>query len=413
MQKKILLLILVGLSSCLSEDSAEVVNASTFVRYFNGGFNDVSVGIEETVDKGLLILANSFGTTAETPDTKSRIKIIKTDASGNFLWQKLFPDSFESDAPSYIARSLIKRENGGYVVIGDEINNGVSNVLVLVIDESGAEVKKTVLGAGKGHSIVENRDMAGNITNKYLALIEIVGDDAPTKNMALGEIDTATLAVGWTQTYGAGTMEFTNSLILNGLSQVIWGGSVTRENSKDVRLVKTNQNSPNVLFDLPIGSPAANEFARSICRYGNGFAVVGTTDENGNDDIFFKRLSETGTEQSGKIFLNSSNAFDESGNAITTAIDGGLLILGTYDSNNPFDADTSGDLGRGQRDYYLIKIDAFGNEEWRQIFGSRDDDEGVAVKQLTDGGILILGTTRLAQLGTVMLVKTDALGDIQ
>ena len=95
------------------------------------------------------------------------------------------------------------------------------------------------------------------------------------------------------------------------------------------------------------------------------------------------------------------------GNAISVTQDGGLLLAGTVQS------DDAKNFGRGGRDLYLIKIDAFGTPTWQKDIGSRNDDVSVAALQADDGGYVVLASTTLAGLKTIMLLKTDNNGNIQ
>ena len=93
------------------------------------------------------------------------------------------------------------------------------------------------------------------------------------------------------------------------------------------------------------------------------------------------------------------------GNSISSTQDGGLILLSSVNS--------AAIKGRGDTDYYLIKIDAFGEKVWTSSFGSRYKDDGVAVRQSTDGGYVVLGTITQGGLKLVTLTKTDKNGLVQ
>ncbi len=64
-------------------------------------------------------------------------------------------------------------------------------------------------------------------------------------------------------------------------------------------------------------------------------------------------------------------------------------------------------------DYYLIKIDAFGVKSWIRQHGGKFVDVGCKVIQASDGGYIVLGTTNLANVKSILLMKTDSQGNIQ
>src|SRR5271154_3547367 len=83
-------LVILFLISC-KESGVQIAKPSTFVHYFNGGFNDQAQDIIKTSDGGFLILANTLTKTTLT-NSYYKIKLIKTDAYGNEVWEKYFPD---------------------------------------------------------------------------------------------------------------------------------------------------------------------------------------------------------------------------------------------------------------------------------------------------------------------------------
>ena len=90
MKRLLFILLLVG--GCAKESTVGPAKSSTFVRYFNGGNSDEAQALLEATDGGLILLANT--TITGDAGSYSRIKLIKTDAYGNQIWQKFYPPDF-------------------------------------------------------------------------------------------------------------------------------------------------------------------------------------------------------------------------------------------------------------------------------------------------------------------------------
>ncbi|MBF9219836.1 hypothetical protein [Hymenobacter ruricola] len=70
--------------------------------------------------------------------------------------------------------------------------------------------------------------------------------------------------------------------------------------------------------------------------------------------------------------------------------DGGYLVAGDSDSGLTGDKSQP---SHGDRDYWVIRLDAAGNKLWDRRFGGSDTDELNAVQPTADGGFLLGGTS--------------------
>jgi hypothetical protein len=81
--------------------------------------------------------------------------------------------------------------------------------------------------------------------------------------------------------------------------------------------------------------------------------------------------------------------------------DGGYIVAGTTWS-----------FGAGDYDIFLIKTDANGNIQWAKTYGGIDENGAFSVQQISDGGYIVAGYTGSFGVGGAFLVKTDANGNI-
>ncbi len=135
-----------------------------------------------------------------------------------------------------------------------------------------------------------------------------------------------------------------------------------------------------------------------------GYVIIGKTEsysKGGGHDFDFWLVK---TDENGNEQWNKTfggTGFDMGMSIQETTDDGYILIGGT----------TS--VGSGERDVWLIKTDSYGNEEWNKTFGRSESDWGYSIQQTNDDGYIIVGSTYNEPFGDIWVIKTDSNGSIE
>ena len=130
------------------------------------------------------------------------------------------------------------------------------------------------------------------------------------------------------------------------------------------------------------------------------FALCG---ENGGGDGWLVIIDEEGEIQWHRSYGEDS---DDYFNAITKTIDGGFALAGRTRS--------FGDGGRNGLDFYVVKVDSAGEEEWSRSYGGELVEECFDLIQTSDGGYALAGITNSYGAGDddFYVVKIDDEGEV-
>ena len=142
---------------------------------------------------------------------------------------------------------------------------------------------------------------------------------------------------------------------------------------------------------------------RSIKQSTDGGYIVAGASTEGSDTYkkgYVVKLDSQGNEEWSNYYGFSANP--ESFIDVELTSEGGY-ILGGYTSS----------VGNGSGDFYLVKIDSSGNEEWYKTFGGSDADSMLDLVVLPDGGFAMLGTSNSFNIQDAFLVKTDSSGNLE
>lgn len=112
-----------------------------------------------------------------------------------------------------------------------------------------------------------------------------------------------------------------------------------------------------------------------------------TDNNNGDLDYWVWKMDEKGELVWQKSFGGSGFDLLQS---IKNTRDGGFILAGTSSSNAGFQKK---DTCRGVTDYWVIKLDAKGEEQWQKTIGGSGQDELLCAFQTRDGGYMLGGSS--------------------
>ncbi len=210
-------------------------------------------------------------------------------------------------------------------------------------------------------------------------------------------------AQGWEIYFGGNAEDFGHSIIQTKDRGYVGAGfseSFGPDGDMDVYVIRTDVDGTEIWENYY--DDGFKEFGYSITETpDHGFLVAGEIfpTQLSDANVYLLKINADGQKLWSKQFGGSG---DDSGyRIIPTTFSSGYLIVGSTTS-----------LGNGQRDVFLVKIDAQGNQVWSKAYGTSGDDNGRSVLEVPDG-YLVAGTAFNPANGTKdgYLLKVDFSGN--
>jgi len=174
------------------------------------------------------------------------------------------------------------------------------------------------------------------------------------------------------------------------------------QSSTDIWILKLDSNGTWIWEKCYGGKD--DDYAYSIQQTKDGgYAIAGYTYScgAGDRDFWFLKLDSNGILLNQKTYGGSKKDYAE---CIQQTNDGGYIIAGSTNS-----------FGAGDFDFWVLKIDYYGNIKWQKTYGGPKGDYAHSIQQTKDRGYIVAGSTRSFGKGKsdFWVIKLDANGNIE
>ncbi len=349
---------------------------------FAGCINYSSSVIENNLD---FFINGAYIKSGQDPEGFS---IIHTNAMGDTIWQKYYPDSFNVFSPG-ASQSLIRTIDSNYIMCGDAtriINNQMDAHLAKFNGSGDTLWTKTYGGTGNDHfnTLIETPEDSG---------LTLIGY---TTSYGQGQSDFYMVHTDkngnqqWYKTYGSGSNEGAIGAV-----RALDGGYYISGNRGNLHwLVKADING-NHLWNRIFSGSSNTMFVSQMSD--SNLILAGAKQINGLD--WQGWLAKT--DKNGNIIWENTYGGTTAEILYTKPIvlsDGSIVCAGTKNYGNiPYG--------------WLLKTDANGNQQWERSYYKNQniDNYFYDVKQTSDGGFVMSGTCYVTN-ADAWLVKVDSNG---
>ena len=331
---------------------------------YDGTFWDKSYCVRQTIDGGYII-AGSVIYSPPWLEGWKRGHLIKTDANGNVVWERIFP---EEEIGS--CNSVLQTEDGGYIITGwaSRPKPNFADVALMKTDANGNPLWAKYFDS---HQETEPNEPPSCEGGYWL--------EKTTDN---------------------GFIIAGQRVIRFCPDSVDCSYSYNYKDDWDVYLIKTDGNGDS-LWAQTYGSTKCDVGQFVQQTNDGGYIIIGTTLSESSIPVYVIKTNARGDTLWTRTYGEGSKW--KTGNGIRQTNDGGYIITGFI---LPLDETI--------KKLYLLKINSQGDIEWEQIFDGKGEDAcGYSVIQI-DNGFAVVGSTANPATGggDVYLIKTNNEGRI-
>ncbi|MCG2718322.1 MAG: hypothetical protein L6408_05750 [Nanoarchaeota archaeon] len=315
---------------------------------------DKGYALAEAQDGGIVFVGTANRDISGTSrDNDEYVWVIKTDNSGNHLWNKTFPGVIKTWGMGIIATN----DNG----FAFATSRGSGFWLVKIDSNGDKQWERDYQGYGKG-------DLPFSMIQTSDGGFAMLGRNPKEWNFYLTKTDSNGWEQ-WSKSYGGDYIEQGYSVVEDtdgGYSLVGRTRSFGIGNTDDVWIIKTD-GSGNKLWDKTFGTSDPSESGHGHIQDSNNNYLISAT-----PDMWLIK-----TDNSGNHLWNKTieGAWGHGiGKGVINTFDSGYAVTGQINSNMA-----------------IVKLGSDGNEEWKFIVDGEDGSSGRSIIQTSDGSYVIVG----------------------
>jgi gliding motility-associated-like protein len=395
-------------------------------KTFGGTSYDEAEKIIQTSDGGYIMAGWSYSNDGDATGNHAPGNgdcwIIKMDPTGNVQWKKMIGGTDYEDA-----LTIKETRDGGYIIgghtsskDGDLTGNYADSydALVIKLDQSGnIEWLKNLGGADydailsidttrdggyilAGYTGSNNMDVSGNHGDYDAWIVKLDNTGNIQWQRCIGGTDrdnawSITSSPDGGYVFAGHTTSTDGDIVFNHGQWDIMVGKL--DAAGNTQWIKTMGGS---LTEWSLGIVPASDGGYVIAGY--AFSGNGDVSTNyGLNDVWIIKINEQGNLQWEKSYGGTDF---EDPYYIAPTSDGGYVVAGRTRSGN---GDVS--VNYGNNDYWILKLDVNGDLQWEKSLGGTRQDVAHSIKQTSDGGFIIAGTTHSSDGDvTTNLGQTDA-----
>ncbi len=220
-------------------------------------------------------------------------------------------------------------------------------------------------------------------------------------SMGCVEVPPVNSSIVWQKSYGGSNDDWIASIKQTtdggyagiGYSHSVNGDISDHRGGTDLWMLRLNMDG-ELLWQKSLGGygDESISYDRAMDQTNDGgFIIAGSSNSNdsyisgnhGASDYLIIKMDESGEIEWQKCLGGSGY---DGANAIVQTSDGGYIVAGHSNSN---DGDVSGN--HSGYDYWIVKLDAFGNLVWQKSLGGYGEDSASSIDQTSDGGYIVAG----------------------
>jgi hypothetical protein len=284
-------------------------------------------GLKQTSDNSL-ILIGSFTNQTDNRD----FQLTKTDLNGNIIWQKKFGGVYSDQA-----KDVVELQNGGFMMIGitQSFGLGPASMYVVRTDAGGNEVWSRTFGGDGidgGSELIQvngfevmllgfTSSFGGGDRDIYLQKVSVNGDSL------------------WSSTYGGSGYEESQAFAQTADGGFVMSNHTASEEPNHSLMTSRLDAGGTTIWQQEFGTPAAHEGGEGMLVDSEGnFIFLGRTNSFGNDEqIYFIMTDLEGNlieelhfggegDQLGTDIIEADNAYFIAGKS-TIAGDTDILLM--------------------------------------------------------------------------------------